>query len=213
MRFLKRLRSEARDDLEFAISWMPGAGGYRARRWYFGRRLKALGPGGALGVGLLIIGAQNISIGRHFSCWRHCTVAACDDGVIEIGDRVAFNANVYCNACINGRIVLGNDVLIGPNVVMRSSDHVTMALDVPIALQGHVGAEIFVEDDVWLGANVTVIGGVRIGKGAVVAAGAVVSSDVAPYTIVGGVPARLIKPRGDASKADRAAVSKAWRDR
>ena len=92
---------------------------------------------------------------------------------------------------------MGNDVLVAPNVVMRASDHVFDDVTKPIAEQGHTGREIIVEDDVWLSSNVTVVGGVRIGKGAVVAAGAVVTKDVAPYTVVGGVPARFIKNRGE----------------
>lgn len=175
---------------------MPGPSGYRWRRWCFGRGLKYSGRGVRFGQGLLIIGAQNISIGSSFSCWRHCTLAACNDGVIKIGDRVSFNANVYINACIGGRIVLGNDVLVAPNVVMRSSDHVTTDLDKPINQQGHTGKEIVIADDVWISSNVTIVGGVHIGRGAVVAAGAVVTRDVEPYTIVGGIPARFIKNRG-----------------
>ena len=191
-----RVYAELLLGFEFVLSQMPGGLGYRLRRWYMERRLKSLGSGGTIGLGLLVTGPHNISIGRDFSCWRHCTLAACDDGVIEIGDRVALNANVYINACLGGRIVLGNDVLIAPNVVMRTSDHVTSALDKPIRQQGHIAGEIIVEDDVWLAANVTVVGGVRIGQGAVIAAGAVVTRDVEPYTIVGGVPAQFIKKRG-----------------
>jgi len=192
---ITRVYKELSSDVEFFLSCTPGVLGYRLRNWYLGRRFRHFGLGGMIGTGLQIIGAQNISIGCNFSCWRNCTLAACDDGMIEIGDRVALNANVYINACIGGRIVLGNDVLVAPNVVMRSSDHVTTALDTPIALQGHRADEIIVEDDVWFGSNVTVVGGVRIGRGAVVAAGAVVTHDVEPYTIVGGVPARAIKKR------------------
>jgi len=121
---------------------------------------------------------------------------ACDDGFIQFGDRVSFNTNVYINACLGGKISLGNDVLIGPNSVLRASDHVTTDLDRPINQQGHTGGEIIIEDDVWVGGNVTAVGGVRIGKGSVVAAGAVVTHDVEPYTVVGGVPAVFIKKRG-----------------
>lgn len=124
-------------------------------------------------------------------------MAAGQDGVIEIGDRVSFNNNVHINACGGGRIILGNDVLVAPNVVLRASDHITSSLDKPIREQGHKPGEIVLEDDVWLGSNVTVIGDVRIGRGAVVAAGAVVIKDVEPYSIVGGVPAKFIKKRGE----------------
>ena len=182
--------------LDFALSWAPGSLGNILRRFYLGRRLKNLGPKAAFGLGLEISGAERISIGSNFACGRNCIIAAVDDGVIEIGDRVSFNTNDHVNACNSGRIVLGNDVLVAPNVVMRASDHVTTALDKPIRQQGHTGDEITIEDGVWLGANVTVIGGVRVGRGAVVAAGAVVTNDVEPLTIVGGVPARFIKKRG-----------------
>ncbi len=187
--------------IEALVNAWPGGTGYRARAWYFRRRLRHLGPQAVIGPGLQIIGPGHVAIGRGFSCWRYCTLAACDDGVIEIGDRVSLNANVYINACVGGRIVLGDDVLIAPNVVLRSSDHVTEDVERPIKQQGHRAREIIVEGDVWLGANVTVVGGVRIGRGAVVGAGAVVTRNVEPYMIVGGVPARPIRARGPASQA------------
>jgi galactoside O-acetyltransferase len=124
-------------------------------------------------------------------------LAACDDGEIEIGARVSLNANVYINACVGGRVIIGNDVLIAPNVVMRTSDHATSDTSRLIIEQGHIPAEIIIEDGVWLGSNVTVLGGTRIGRGAVVGAGGVVTHDVEAYSIVGGVPARLIKMRGE----------------
>jgi galactoside O-acetyltransferase len=182
--------------IEFLINAMPGGSGYKLRRWYFGLRLKKLGLGAVIGSGLLVSGARNISIGSNFSCWRNCTLAAGDDGIIEIGNRVALNANVYINASLGGRVAIGNDVLIAPNVVLRASDHVTTALDKPIREQGHRSGVIVVEDDVWLAANVTVVGGVCVGRGAVVAAGAVVTKNIDPNTVVGGVPARMIKRRG-----------------
>ncbi len=63
----------------------------------------------------------------------------------------------------------------------------------PFVEQGITAEGIVIEDDVWIGAGAVITDGVRIGKGAVVAAGAVVIKDVSPYTVVGGVPARLLK--------------------
>jgi len=188
---------EILEHLDFMVGQIPGGLGRCSRRWYYGKRFKRLGPRANLGMGILVDSGLNISIGREFSCGRNCTLAAGGDGLIEIGDHVSLNMNVHINACIHGRILLGNDVLIGPNVVLRASNHVTTALDKPIREQGHSCGEIIIEDDVWLAANVTVIGGVQIGRGSVVAAGAVVSHSVKPYSIVGGVPARFIKKRGD----------------
>ena len=111
---------------------------------------------------------------------------ACDDGILEIGNSVKLNRQVYLNACVGGRIVLGNDVLVGSNSVLRASDHIIENSDKPISQQGSAGGEIIIEDDVWLASNVVVVSGVRVGKGSVAAAGAGLTRDVQPYTVVGG---------------------------
>ena len=181
----------------FVICSLPGGLGCYLRNYSLRRKLKSLGSNAIFESGLLIIGAQNISIGSNFSCWRYCTIAACDDGAIKIGNRVAFNANVYINACSGGRIVIEDDVLVAPNVVMRTNNHITSDREIPISQQGDISGEIIIENDVWIGANATIVGGVCIGQGAVVGAGAVVTRNVDQYTIVGGVPARFIKMRGE----------------
>lgn len=76
-----------------------------------------------------------------------------------------------------------------------TAEHVFGRRDVPIRDQGEQVSPTVIEDGVWLAANVVVLAGVRVGRGAVCAAGAVVTRDVAPFTIVGGVPARLIRER------------------
>jgi len=191
------ITSEIRSYVDAVVGFLPGTLGYRMRRAYYGRRLGRLGTGALIGQGIMAVGPHRIFIGKDFSCWRNCTLAACDDGLIEIGDRVGLNANVYMNACGGGKIILGDDVLIAPNVVMRSNEHHIMAVDKPINLQGSRIGEIIVERDVWISSNVTISGNVHIGRGAVVAAGAVVVRDVEPYAMVGGVPARFIKTRGE----------------
>jgi acetyltransferase-like isoleucine patch superfamily enzyme len=85
--------------------------------------------------------------------------------------------------------------MIGPNAVVVSSDHDHMQTDRLMVFQDHVMAPVFIENDVWIGANVVVCGGVRIGRGAVIAAGAVVTKDVPQMAIVGGVPARPLRSR------------------
>lgn len=197
MSALGNVGRELRAQVEGIAGALPGGLGYWARRAFYARRFKTLGSNPILGAGLLVHGPQNVHIGHRFSCWRLCTLAACENGAIVIGDRVSFNANVYVNACSGGRIEIGDDVMIGPNTVMRTSDHVTSSTERPMKMQGHTAGTIVIGSDVWIAANVTVLGGTRIGTGAVVAAGAVVTSDVAPYAIVGGVPARVIKMRTD----------------
>ena len=89
-----------------------------------------------------------------------------------------------------GRITIGNGVLIGHNVVLSTLNH-----DPAPARRAWLHpAPIVIGDRVWIGSNATVLPGVTIGDGAIVAAGAVVTKDVAPNTVVAGVPARLLRP-------------------
>ena len=94
-----------------------------------------------------------------------------------------------------GLIRIGKQVAIGPGTVLRAANHCFDSLEKAIMLQGHLYGEIVIEDDVWIAANCTITPGTRIGHGAVVGAGAVVTRDVEPYAIVGGVPARVIGSR------------------
>jgi acetyltransferase-like isoleucine patch superfamily enzyme len=112
---------------------------------------------------------------------------------IEIGSNAKINRGVFITA--TDKIKIGNDVLIGPYSVINSGNHNYSNPDIPIRLQGHITKPIIIDDDVWIGANSTILAGVKIGNGAVIGAGAVVTKDVAPYTVVGGVPATFIKNR------------------
>jgi acetyltransferase-like isoleucine patch superfamily enzyme len=110
-----------------------------------------------------------------------------------IGNNVKINRNVYITA--TDSITIGNDVLIGPNTIINSGNHKYSDPNILIREQGHFSKAIIIENDVWIGANVCILKGVKIGKGAVVGAGAVVTKNVEPYTVVAGVPAKIIKLR------------------
>ena len=112
---------------------------------------------------------------------------------LEVGNNIKINRGVFITA--SDKIKIGNDVLIGPYTVINSGNHNYSNPDIPIRLQGHIIKPIIIEDDVWIGANSTILAGVTIGKGAVIGAGAVVTKNVNPYTVVGGVPATFIKER------------------
>jgi len=116
-----------------------------------------------------------------------------EGGYIEIGDNFFSNNNLHLNASVNGEIIIGENVLVGPNVVLRTASHKFAANGKPIKDQGHSFGNIIIEDNVWLGANCIVLPNVVIGKGSVVAAGALVNKNVSPFTLVGGVPAKTIK--------------------
>jgi acetyltransferase-like isoleucine patch superfamily enzyme len=92
-----------------------------------------------------------------------------------------------------GGITIGDRVYTAPNVQLLAVNHIYSDPARPMVEQGITADGIVVEDDVWIGAGAIVTDGVCIGKGAVVAAGAVVTQDVPPHTVVGGVPARVLK--------------------
>lgn len=120
--------------------------------------------------------------------------------------------NIYCGTdihigrnnlflCALAPIEIRDHVMFGPNVTVITGDHRTDLIGRYMTsvrneekLPENDQAVVF-EGDNWIGANVTILKGVRIGKGAIVASGAVVNKDVPPYSIVGGVPARVIKYR------------------
>ena len=104
-----------------------------------------------------------------------------------VGKRVFINSG--CRFQDQGGITIGDDVLLGHNVVLATLNH-----DPVVARRASMlPAPIVIGDKVWIGANATVLPGVTIGKGAIVAAGAVVHRDVPPFTVVGGVPARILR--------------------
>ena len=110
---------------------------------------------------------------------------------ISIGKNCRINENVFIQAA-----KIGNNVLIAPHVAILSVSHRHESIDMPIVDQGDTLSEPpIIEDNVWLGRNVVIMPGVHIGEGAIVGSGAVVTKDVAPFTIVGGVPAKFIKSR------------------
>jgi maltose O-acetyltransferase len=111
---------------------------------------------------------------------------------IDIGD----NSGIGLNAYILGPLVIGRNVLIGPNCTLMAINHDTSHLDRPMIEQGDLPARPpIIEDDVWIGANVTVLPGRRIGTGSVVGAGSVVTRDVPAFAVAAGNPARVLSYR------------------
>lgn len=112
---------------------------------------------------------------------------------------MSFGRNVHVNsgAYLYGRggLTIGNDVLIGPNAVILSSQHRFEDPRLPMIYQGHRAEAVTIGNDAWIGANAVVVPGVHIAEGTVVAAGAVATRDTEPYSVVGGVPATPIGMR------------------
>jgi acetyltransferase-like isoleucine patch superfamily enzyme len=116
---------------------------------------------------------------------------------LSIGSNVTINRGTFITA--RAEITIGDNVLFGPYVVLNSGDHDHSDSATPMARQGHTLAPITIADDVWIGAHALILKGAVIGRGAIVAGGAVVTGEVEPYTIVAGVPARVIKTRAPLS--------------
>jgi acetyltransferase-like isoleucine patch superfamily enzyme len=115
-------------------------------------------------------------------------------GSIVIGDRTSINP--FSILYGHGGLQIGSDVLIAAHVTIIPANHRFDKADVPIRKQGETRLGITIGDDVWIGTGARILDGVTVGHGSVVAAGAVVAHDVPPYSVVAGVPARLIKRRG-----------------
>ena len=135
-------------------------------------RLGHVGPGTVIRPTASLANPQNISIGSNSHINRSCCLWA--------GKR--------------SRILIGNDGLMGPGVFVIANQHGTAA-GLPMRQQEHSEADVVIGDDVWVGAHAIILPGVTIGDGAIIAAGAVVTSDVEPGAIVGGIPARKLGQR------------------
>jgi acetyltransferase-like isoleucine patch superfamily enzyme len=99
-----------------------------------------------------------------------------------------------------GGVTIGNDVYTGPMVQLVAVNHVFHDANRPIREQGITAEGIVIEDDVWLGANVTVVDGVTVGQGSIIGAGSVVTQNIPPYSIAVGTPAKPIKSRQNMEK-------------
>lgn len=114
---------------------------------------------------------------------------------IEFGSHVFLNHNCELDGS-NGKIIIGSSVSLGQDVLILTTNHLYDNYEIPLRKQGvRKDQDVEIGDDVWIGARTTILPNVKIGKGAIVAAGAVVSKNVEPYSIVGGVPAKHIKYR------------------
>ncbi len=114
-------------------------------------------------------------------------------GVIKLGKNSYIGSYSVIGA--NSKIVIGDDVMISQNVAIRDTDHNFFNTSLPMNKQSITAEPIVIKNNVWIGHGATILKGVTIGAGAIIAAGAVVNRDVPEFSIVGGVPAKVIKYR------------------
>ena len=139
-----------------------------------------------------IVLGDNVAIGKN-------SIIECTGVVRNLGAglKMGDNSNIgdFCILAIRGPVVIGNNVLMGPRVNIHSENHRFSEPKIPIKEQGESRIGVVIEDDCWIGAGAIILDGVRVKSGSVIAAGSVVTKDVPRYSVVGGVPARVIKKR------------------
>lgn len=140
-----------------------------------------------------VVFGNRCTVGR-FASIRPTNVLVDEAGEgLTVGDHSNIGAYSYIGC--SGYIEIGNDVMMGPRVNLMAENHNFERTDIPMKEQGVARSFIKIEDDVWLGVGSTVVAGVTVGKGSIIAAGAVVTKDVPPHSIVGGVPAKILRSR------------------
>ena len=116
---------------------------------------------------------------------------------IELGSNSGIGIRAQIWGVDVGELIIGDNVMMAPDVIILTLVHKHDNIETPMCSQGGNATKVTIEDDVWIGVRAIVLPGVNIGKGSIVGAGAVVTKDVPPYTVVGGVPAKVINMRCD----------------
>ena len=211
------VRAHVLEQIIFALcSWLPGVPGIALRAVAY-RLILHMRGWVAIEPGVRICQAGNVTLHDGAYLDHGVYLHACPAG-IEIGANtyvmhraelhvynfrgleqsgiwVGRNCIIGENSVIRGQggVTIGDNVIIAPHVQIMAVDHVFDDPSRPILEQGLRAFGITIEDNAWIGAGAIILDGVRIGQGAVVGAGAVVTRDVAPHTVVAGVPARLVR--------------------
>lgn len=198
------------------VGWIPTLVGIALRGVVY-RLILQMEGAAAIENGVRIRFANNVRLGHGVYLDQNTYLHATPNG-IELGDETIVMHGAVLHVynfrdMPHSGITIGKNSLVGEYSVIRGQGGVTIGDRVytspftqiiavnhvfdnpkrPFVDQGITAEGIVIEDDVWLGAGAVITDGVRVGKGAVVAAGAVVTKDVPPHTVVGGVPAQILK--------------------
>ena len=151
----------------------------------FGKKIRILGPLKVIFDDPQLVGELAIASGFRS---EGSLVLSPRGGKIHIGNNCYIGNNCLIQAIRHSVITIGGNVMIASGVQVLASTHITTP-GIAMNLQGERGIGINISDDVWIGANAIILDGVKIGTGAIISSGSVVSAEVRPNTIVGGNPA------------------------
>jgi acetyltransferase-like isoleucine patch superfamily enzyme len=161
----------------------------------YGRRLKLdglafIGPKVVLQIGR----GGRIELGR-WSWLGHGTKIRCHEGLVSIGAKTVLGQE--CTISAYQHVSIGRECVIADRVMLIDFDHGIVEVDRPIRLQGIYKRDVRVGHNVWIGYGACILRGVTVGDNAVIGSNSVVTKDVPPNAVVGGVPARVIRMRDE----------------
>jgi galactoside O-acetyltransferase len=212
-----------RFELAMLFKNLPGAPGLLLRKLFWPGLFGKCGRGVQFGEGIVLRHPRRIALGDRVVLTDWCVLDArnevaetaitldddvicsngvslvCKGGTISIGARTGIGKDGIVHSVGDSGVTVGADVIVGPRCFFAGgTNYRTDRLDVPIRLQGNIeDGGVVIEDDVWLGANVTVLGGATVATGAVIAAGAIVTKSIPPRAIAMGQPAKVVRTRGE----------------
>ncbi len=141
------------------------------------------------GADVVFSPGSDVRMGRRVRFLKDATIRVA--GRLEVGDGSFFNRG--CSIVVRDAVRIGKECLFGPWASIYDHDHGLEPADLPPAERGITASPITIDDNVWVGTKATILRGVRLGEGCVVAAHSVVTKDVPPYTLVAGIPARPVR--------------------
>ncbi len=196
-RFFQRIRGEFSriTGVKFGTNFYKG----RRVKLLFKRHLN-LGSNVIIEDGVVInaLSNQGVQIGNNVTIQKSCNLI-CTGVIKNLGEGIVLHDGVGVNmSCFfggQGGIEIFQNVIIGPGVKIFSENHNFESTEIPIKMQGEIREKVTIGEDCWIGAGCIIMAGVELGKGCIVAAGSVVTKSFPSFSLIGGVPARLIRTR------------------
>jgi len=197
-------------------SWVPGALGLFLRSKLYPLILGAVGRNVVFGANVTIRHPHKISIGDNVVIDDNCcldakgtdnrgivigtgvfvgrnTILSCKNGDIIVDDHA--NLGFNCEIFSASRVRVGKNILMAAYTYLVGGDHLYDRVDIPVLQQGRTARGIDVDDNVWLGTHVVVTDGSRVGRDAIIGAGAVVVGEIPEFAIAAGIPAKVMRDR------------------